>query len=92
MKWLFGSMIGLLCLMQYQIWFGQSGYFARKALTAQKDDQLARAAQLEQRNARITAEVIAFKSDPAAFESRARSELGLIKPGEVFYLIPDAED
>jgi cell division protein FtsB len=38
----------------------------------------------------MTAEVLALRANPAAFEARARSELGLVKEGEIFYLVPDA--
>jgi cell division protein FtsB len=44
---------------------------------------------LIQRNAKMTAEILALKNDAEAFESRARSELGMVKEGEVFYLIPE---
>jgi cell division protein FtsB len=44
------------------------------------------------RNAKMTAEVLALKSDSAAFEARARSELGMVREGEVFYLIPESQD
>ena len=40
----------------------------------------------------MTAEVMALKNDSAAFEARARSELGMVREGEVFYLIPEAQD
>jgi cell division protein FtsB len=45
--------------------------------------------QLELRNRKMVAEVVALQSGKDAFEARARSELGLVKKGEVFYLIPD---
>ena len=40
----------------------------------------------------MTAEVLALQGGNKAFESRARSELGLVKKGEVFYLIADESD
>jgi cell division protein FtsB len=40
----------------------------------------------------MTAEVLALKRDSAAFESRARSELGMVREGEVFYLIPEVDE
>jgi cell division protein FtsB len=42
---------------------------------------------LKQRNEALTAEVQDLKSGKAAIEERARSEQGLIKPGEVFYQV-----
>ena len=44
-------------------------------------------AGLHQRNAEVAAEVEDLKSGEAAVEERARSELGMIKPGETFYRV-----
>jgi cell division protein FtsB len=42
---------------------------------------------LRKRNDRLHAEVIDIKSRLSAIEARARSELGLVKPGETFFQI-----
>ena len=56
-------------------------------------EQRARTRGLQQRNDALAAEVEDLKSGEAAVEERARSELGMIKPGETFYRVvePDAE-
>ena len=54
--------------------------------------QQVRTEALALRNAKMTAEVLALKSDTSAFESRARSELGMVKEGEVFYLTPETQE
>jgi cell division protein FtsB len=41
-------------------------------------------AQLSERNAQLAAEVDDLRTGLAAVEDRARSELGMIKPGETF--------
>jgi cell division protein FtsB len=43
--------------------------------------------KLRMRNDRLHAEVIDIKSRLSAIEAHARSELGLIKPGETFFQI-----
>jgi cell division protein FtsB len=87
------SILGVtLCALQYQILFGKSGYFAKKVLAEQLQQQQSRFDELQQRNLKMTAEVLALRADPAAFEAKARSELGLVKDGEIFYLVPDAQD
>ena len=90
MKILSAGLLILLAGLQYQIWFGQSGAMAQQRLAGQVAEQKARMEQLQQRNRKMIAEVVALQSGNAAFEARARSELGLVKKGEVFYLIPDA--
>ena len=52
--------------------------------------QTQRLATLEGRNRILAAEVRAQKHGLAAVEARARSDLGMIKEGETFYLV-DAE-
>ena len=89
MKTLSGVLWILLTGLQYQIWSGQSGAMAQQRLAGQVATQKVRMQQLEQRNRKMIAEIVALQSGKAAFESRARSELGLVKKGEVFYLIPD---
>src|SRR3954471_16954000 len=56
-----------------------------KQLAEQKQENL----RLKQRNEKLAAEVEDLKSGKEAIEERARSELGLIKPGEVFYQVVD---
>jgi cell division protein FtsB len=44
---------------------------------------------LQQRNDALAAEVKDLKEGQSAIEERARSELGMIKPGEKFYRVVD---
>ena len=53
------------------------------------EQQRKRTAVLEQRNRILTAEVLALKEGLDAVEARARSDLGMIKRGETFYLVPE---
>ena len=92
MKTLSAVLLFLLAGLQYQIWFGQSGVVAQQRLAGQVAEQRARMEQLAVRNRKMTAEVLALQGGNKAFESRARSELGLVKKGEVFYLIADESD
>lgn len=90
MRWLVVFSLGLLLVLQYTVWFGQSGFFAQKRLQAQLLEQKQRVSVIEERNFMLTAEVIALKTDERALEARAREDLGLIREGEVFYLVPTA--
>jgi cell division protein FtsB len=75
--------------MQVRLWFSDVGILARSDLEARVADQARRTQELEERNRRLAVEVAALKSGPAGVEARARSELGMIKNGETFYLVVD---
>lgn len=77
----------LLVLLQYKLWFGDGGEREVATLRAQVAAQQHTNAGLQQRNDALAAEVADLKSGEDAIEERARSELGLIKPGETFYRV-----
>jgi cell division protein FtsB len=47
-------------------------------------------AQKRQENARLREDIRRLREDPSRIESVAREELGLIRPGEVLFIITDA--
>lgn len=79
----------LLVWLQYTMWSGTGGSHEVDALRAQVENQRAENLQLQQRNEALVAEVDDLKSGGAAVEERARSELGMVKPGETFYRVVD---
>ncbi len=86
------ALLALLALLQYRLWWagdGRGGSVA--ALQAQVDGQTRENQGLQQRNDALAAEVEDLKSGEAAVEERARSELGMIKPGETFYRVVEAK-
>jgi cell division protein FtsB len=91
MKKLVAISLLVLAWLQYGLWFGQSGHFAQQRMNAQLQQSEQRVAVLRQRNSILTGEVVALKSDHSVFEARARRDLGMVKSGEVFYLIPNVE-
>lgn len=80
-------LVALLAWLQYRLWFGEGGAVATASLQSQVDRQAAENRGLAQRNDLLAAEVENLKSGEAAAEERARSELGMIKPGETFYRV-----
>ena len=84
-------LLGLLACLQYRLWFGNGGEHEVAALQAQVQQQARDNAGLRQRNDALAAEVEDLKSGEAAVEERARSELGMIKPGETFYRVVDPQ-
>ena len=81
------GLIALLALLQYRLWFGQGGASATASLQDKVDRQGVENRGLQQRNEQLAAEVENLKSGESAAEERARSELGMIKPGETFYRV-----
>jgi cell division protein FtsB len=80
-------LIALLALLQYRLWFGQGGASATASLQDKVERQGEENRGLQQRNEQLAAEVENLKSGESAAEERARSELGMIKPGETFYRV-----
>ena len=89
MKWLIAAAVTVLLWLQYGLWFGQSGHFAQERMRTALHQQQQRVAVLQQRNRILTAEVVALKKDRSVLEARARRDLGMVKRGEVFYLVPE---
>ena len=90
-RWLLLALVAMLALLQFRLWTGQGGHRSVTALQSQVHQQTRENAGLEQRNAALAAEVEDLKSGEAAVEERARSELGMIKPGETFYRVVESD-
>ena len=74
----------VLILLQVRLW---SEYRDVDQLRNQVEEQAEFNRQLAERNAALAAEVESLRSGVEAIEERARNELGLVKPGEVFYQV-----
>lgn len=74
---------------QAQLWFGKNGFTDQRALEAQIPALESRMAEIEAENERLKIEIRELKSGYETIESLARSELGMIKSDETFYLLPD---
>jgi cell division protein FtsB len=82
-----GLLISLLAILQIQIWVGRGSVpnvaqMQRKLTELQQVNQ---AAQTE--NERLAAEVRDLKEGLDMVEEKARSELGMVKPNEIFVQI-----
>jgi cell division protein FtsB len=74
----------LIVLMQYPLWLGEGGWLAVRVGTTKLQKQQALNQHLRERNDTLLAEVGDLKQGRDAIEERARSELGMIAPDEVF--------
>ena len=88
--WLLLGLALLLGWLQYRLWLGDGRWGEVTALQNQVAHQKRDNEGLQQRNDALAAEVEDLKSGEAAVEERARSELGMIKPGEKFYRVVES--
>ena len=90
--WPFAALIVLLLALQAKLWWGDGSWTEAKALQQKVAQQKVENARLQQRNDALSAEVEDLKSGESAIEDRARSELGMVKPGETFYRVVEPRD
>jgi cell division protein FtsB len=77
----------LIVLIQYPLWLGKGGWLRVWEVDRQLVAQQETNAGLEVRNVALEAEVRDLKQGFEAIEERARYELGMIKPDEVFFQV-----
>lgn len=87
MRLLLIVMVALVALIQYPLWMGRGGWFSVWDMQAQVADQRMINEGLSARNIALAAEVEDLRSGTEASEERARSELGMMRQGEVFVQI-----
>ena len=76
-----------LSLLLYALLFGKQNVFHLMGQQARLTQLTEETKVLRERNEQLHADVNDIKTRPGAIEGLARSELGLIKPGETFYQI-----
>ena len=80
----------LMLGIQYPLWLGKGGWMRVWDLDQQVDAQRQYNQTLASRNGAMEAEVRDLKQGTDAVEERARYELGLIKPDELFFHVVGA--
>ena len=76
-----------LLLLPYGLFFGKQNLFDLMEQQARLAQLTEETKVLRERNERIRIDINDIKTRLGAIEGLARSELGLIKPGETFYQI-----
>jgi len=88
-RWVALILLVLIGVLQLRLWTGPWSlpevHRLEDKVKAQREENEA----LKKRNAALAADVEDLKSGKEAVEERARSELGMVKPGEVFYQVID---
>ena len=80
-------LLGLLLVLQLQLWFGRGSVTDVWRLRQQYQTQLALNTQAELKLERMRAELRDLRDGMEMVEERARSEIGMVKPNEIFVQI-----
>jgi cell division protein FtsB len=80
-------LLALLLLVQAGLWFGKGSLPHVWSLRGQLTEQAGANDAARQRNQRIAAEVTDLREGLEMIEEKARSELGMVRPDEVFVQI-----
>jgi len=86
-RWVTALLVGLLAIVHGQMWFGRGSVTQVQELrndvaTQQQTNALAR-----QQNEQLANEVRDLREGLEMVEEKARSELGMVKPNEIFVQI-----
>lgn len=87
MRVLIGILFLLFIWLQYRLWVGEGSLAEVYNLRNEIDRQQQQLDELQQRNQVLEAEVRDLKTGMEAMEERARTELGMIREGEVYYQV-----
>jgi cell division protein FtsB len=79
----------LLALFLHDI-FGPHGFLAMRRTQRQIDEVREQISKMNQENKSLAEEVNSLKTDPKAIERIARGEMGLARPGELIFKLPEA--
>lgn len=87
MKVLVMLLLCILLVLQYQLWVGEGSIAELRRLETDVERRRLENEELEERNRALGNEVLALKGELEAIEERARTDLGMIRDDETFYLI-----
>ena len=81
------TLAAILVVLQARLWLADGGLREYRALRAAIASQTAENAELSARNDALAGEVRDLKQGIDAAEERARSDLGMVRSDETFYLV-----
>ena len=90
MRWITLGLIALLMLVHAELWFGKGGVTRMVELQRKLDAQKSTNEQARRRNEQLAAEVSDLKEGLEMVEEKARFELGMIKPDEIYVQLSPA--
>ena len=80
-------LLALLALFQAQLWIGRGSIPQVRDMQRRLDEQNVKNDQAQAGNEQLAAEVRDLKEGLEMVEEKARSELGMVKPNEIFVQI-----
>ena len=86
-KVLIFALLVVLVGLQSRLWLGEGSFAHVNTLQAKVSRNVAENSVKVQRNKILRAEIIELKRGLESIEEKARSEFGLIKEGETFFLL-----
>ena len=92
MKLVFVILLTLLIALQINIWIKKDGYKQMKEIENLIDLQTIENESLSKRNNRLKEEIKDMKNGQDAIEEKARTDIGMIKEGEEFFLINEGNE
>jgi cell division protein FtsB len=90
MRWITLALAALLALVHAELWFGKGGVPRMVELQRKLDAQQAANDSARRKNDQLSAEVSDLKEGLEMVEEKARFELGMIKPDEIFVQLSPA--
>jgi cell division protein FtsB len=91
MRWLLVILTLIFLLLQYRLWVGEGSLAQKQVLQHKVETQRQNNEVLLERNKILASEVSNLKEGLESVEERARTDLGMIKEGETFYMVVDKE-
>jgi cell division protein FtsB len=92
MRWLLLTLLLLLGVLQYRLWFAEGSLAEQHRLELQIEEKTRINSELQARNAILEREVMELQSGNKGVEQRAREQLGLVREGETFYQIVESPE
>ena len=81
------ALIALLAIMQAQLWFGRGSVPSVARMTEQLGVQTQKNQRAQEANNRLAAEVRDLQEGLEMVEEKARLELGMVRPNEIYVQI-----
>ena len=82
-------MLALVALAIHDV-FGPHGFIAMRRTQQEIEQVRDQIVKLNEENKSLSDQVTSLKTDPKAIERIAREEMGLARPGEIIYTLPDS--